>query len=308
MFISDSLVETIGKVGTLTSWLCFGVSQATAQAWSVWLACLVSVGTLIVMTPKIIARMKAGWMLLRAKWRAIADWVRNWGPLIAITLLLWGLTWLNGCVKGSSSTLTTAPSATATKVEERTKYDEAGKAIETLRTTLMGQATGTSAKAHGDKIDQQLASQPANVSVNGISASGGGGESDTTAKSAPSLWSNPLLWVGILCVLGAAAAFWLGLRRAAIVLLIVGGGLIAAALYPWLMLFAVAGVVAVQFGPHLYAEFQARRNHEALRAVAAGVDALDADDYVKVTGEIAKHADAADKAVIRKVRRADGLA
>lgn len=236
---------------------------------------------------------------------------RNWlMVLVGFLLIIGGIAFaiaLPGCQSGAS-TETSAPSAMATLTEERMKYDESGKPMEKITTTKSGQATGTGMQASGDKIDQAASGQPASVSLDDVQASGGGGQSKTKATAEMSAMKSPLLWVGILCILGAAFCLYKAQIRAGLCLVAAGGGLIASAFYPALMIFACAGAVAVIAGPYIWAEIQRHRKTEALRAVVGGIAAAptDAQDAVKV--EIAKQAEPADEDVITKVKRKDGLA
>lgn len=173
-----------------------------------------------------------------------------------------------------------------------------------------GSSHGAGIDTTADAIAQTFSgSAPVLALPGGASATGGDSDSSTkgTAMLPKNLWGNPLLWAGIFCLLGAGGAFYFALRRAALVAGGTGLALIAAALYPAVLLFVAAGVLAVVVAVYLYAEHKGRSGVEALRAVVAGVAGVPEGIRDAVTAEIAKHADAADKATIKAIKRADDL-
>ncbi len=139
----------------------------------------------------------------------------------------------------------------------------------------------------------------------GATASGGSLDTTFSAKGAT---TNPLVWVGILALIGAGVAFYFGLRRAALIAGVLGVGLIVAGMFPGLMVFIVAAVVLLLVGTFLWAEYKGKSHKEALRATLAGVEDLkDAGIRMLVKSNIASHADEKDKATIREVKKADEL-
>lgn len=189
-----------------------------------------------------------------------------------------------------------------------------------IRTSDAGRGTGAGAEAVGDKLNDQFTGSPPSVgrAADGSqSAFGGGADRSATAVAVrvpPSVWRNPLLWLGFLMLAGAGGAVYLRLRRAATILGLAGGAAVASAFFPAFLLLIVAGGLAVVAGPYLWAEFQrarasdaADRNHEALRAVVAGVDDPTVPDAAKaaVKAAIAREADGRDREEIDRVKQAD---
>jgi len=191
-----------------------------------------------------------------------------------------------------------------------------------LRTREHGRGVGAGAVAEGDKLDQRFDGSPPRV---GRGADGSqmaeGGSADSTQRAAalklpPLPWQNPFFWIGLAALGVCGFGVYAGLRRLAAIAGVAGVGLLAAAFYPAILLWAVAAVLVVVFGPYVYTEFkkrqaeaEAKRQHEALRAVVAGVERsevpVEAQKIVKQA--IAKEADASDKAEIDKIKRDDQI-
>lgn len=187
-------------------------------------------------------------------------------------------------------------------------------------TTDEGKGVGAGAVAEGDKLDGRFDGTPPKVgkTADGAQTAEGGGVDSTLKGSAVQMpkmpWANPLFWIGVAGVIGCGASVYLGLRRLAMVSGFGGVALIAAAFYPFILLFAVAGVIVIVAWPYAYAEVMKRRAEqknvqhlEALRAVVAGVEHKDVPENVRnvVKSAIAKEADGRDKDVIEAVKRAD---
>lgn len=191
-----------------------------------------------------------------------------------------------------------------------------------VRTREHGRGVGAGAVAEGDKLDQRFDGTPPRVGrgADGSQmAEGGAAESSQRAAALrlpPLPWQNPLFWIGLAALGVCGFGVYAGLRRLAAIAGVAAAGLLAAAFYPAILLWAVAAVLLVIFGPYIYAEFkkrqaeaEAKRQHEALRAVVAGVERsevpVEAQKIVKQA--IAKEADASDKAAIDEVKRADSI-
>lgn len=146
----------------------------------------------------------------------------------------------------------------------------------TIEVTEEATGKGAGLNANGEKIVSDFKSTAPNAAYG--QASGGDTETRNSIVGAANLWANPLLWVGILCILGAGVAVFLRLPlRVCGIAGGVGVGLIAAAIYPALLLFIVAGAVIAIAGPYIYAEFKAKQGAEATKAledVTAGVDSF----------------------------------
>lgn len=174
-----------------------------------------------------------------------------------------------------------------------------------------GSATGAGAIARGEKLSDSLTgSAPAIGLGGGVSAAGGAFTRDVRVEPIATAARNPLLWAGLLGVVGAGVAFYFGLRRAALVSLACGAGLIVAAMLPAWAWAVIALGAAAAGGVYLWSEFHGKRAGEALRAVAAGVadvKGLAPESYKIVTERIGAHADNADVRTISAVKAKDRL-
>lgn len=223
------------------------------------------------------------------------------------------------------------------------EVDIVNRDMGSVRTSQEGRGVGAGAVAEGDKLDQQFNGTPPIVGLGADgSLSGSGGGSDANQKGSalripPMPWQNPLFWIGLGLLGVTGFGVYAGLRRLALISGVAGVGLIAAAFYPVILLFAVAAVVVVVFGPYIYTEVKKRRaeqddneSYEALRAVVAGVEHRTLSNEMKntlrvagiaregpemdalvmrlqrnVKEAIAKEADERDKKVIDEVKRED---
>lgn len=184
-----------------------------------------------------------------------------------------------------------------------------GTTVEIVTESVTG--TGVGVTAQGEKIDSTLQTGAPSVKLPPASADGGGSESRIK------VWGstvNPAVIVlafgGLACWAGAVLCIlrkW-GLPRAPLVLGGAGLAFFVAALWPAIVaylagLLALGGLVA-----YLFSERGSTRFREALRAVTAGVAAAPDDIQSAVKAEIGKHADDADKATIKRLKKADDLA
>lgn len=191
-----------------------------------------------------------------------------------------------------------------------------------IRTREEGRGVGAGAMAEGDKLDGRFTGTPPSVGrgADGSAVAAGGGSDSSqraTATKMPAMpWQNPLFWIGVACLGVAGFGVYSGLRRLATISGVAGAALLAAAFYPAILLWAVAGVLVAVFGPYVYAEFKkqkaeedANRKKEALRAVVAGVERsevpVEAQKAVKQA--VAKEADGTDKAEIDQIKRDDEI-
>lgn len=195
------------------------------------------------------------------------------------------------------------PGETATIVDEYTGG--------TTTTHETGSATGAGAEARGDKLsDSVTGSAPAIGLGGGVSAMGGAFSREARVESLDRAMNNPLLWVGILGILGAGACFYFGLRRAATICGVVGGGMIAASMLPGWAWFILAVVGLVGLGVYVWAEHGGKRSYEALSAVAAGVADLKTiapESYTLVKERVKAHANVKDNKTIDAVKAKDRL-
>lgn len=198
----------------------------------------------------------------------------------------------------------------------------------TITTEEEASGQGAGLNAHGDKIVSDFKSTAPGANLgDGRMASGGDTASASKITSSDSLWSNPLMWAGILCLIGAGASVYLRLpAKVSLVAGVVGAAMVAAALYPAVMLMLVVAAVAVLVVPYIHTEWkhqktsdQASAYKESLRAVVGGVAAFgqaakDATNptvppemYERLKSYIGAQASAADSAVIAEIKRADAV-
>lgn len=207
--------------------------------------------------------------------------------------------------------------------------------------TVEEEATGEGAalRAAGEKIvsDFNAGAPGANLTGKG-GATGGTTDTKNTVIGGTSLWKNPLFWLGVLSILLGVGT--LAVRppmlpvaipiRTTGILIAAGVGFIAAAMFPALLLFIVAGVVLVLLLPYIQREYAAARERQkaeegakaakTLRSVAAGVSdfkraAKDPSNPVvppeawdRLKGFLDSHVEDDEKPIIEKVRREDNLA
>lgn len=185
---------------------------------------------------------------------------------------------------------------------------------------------GAGLNARGQEIVSDFnSSAPGAALGGGRSASGGDTETSNKVKG-NDLWANPLLWAGILCLIGSGVAVYLRIYRAALVAGLLGGSLIAAVLAPLLMVFIVAAAVLVVVVPYIYKEWQskvdgedAHLKSETLRAVVAGVadfgkaakdttnPLVTPDSYDRLKSSIQSQLAPEEEAVVKAIKERDRL-
>lgn len=204
----------------------------------------------------------------------------------------------------------------------------------TLEVTQGAQGTGAGWTAKGAELSENADGSPPQANLFGAGdAKGGGINRDIKAKGIEfDLWSNPLLWLGLIGGLGGVV-YCLTRKpipsiRGAVICAGAGAGLIACAVYPGLLVLIAAGVGAWFFIPYLLSEGQRlkaqdeakrrgeaaeqqrkeySRHHEALRATLGGLydPAISTTTRNEILERIAAQADPADLAVIQEIVRAD---
>lgn len=181
-----------------------------------------------------------------------------------------------------------------------------------VKETETASGKGASGTATGDQAKLGIDGSAPGASLSGGgSATGGSVNATGESKLNASLFGNPLLWVGILCWLGACVAVYLRLPiRVAIIAGCAGAAFICAALFPGAMLFLVAGASIVGAVFYIWSETQADKGakaKEALRAVVAGIANAPTGASEVVKAEVGKQATEEDKATIKAIKRDDGL-
>lgn len=173
------------------------------------------------------------------------------------------------------------------------------------RTNEHATGTGAGLSTNSDEAAAKFVTSAPGATLPGIGSTGGGASTEFSVRTIQGAASNPLLWVGILAVLAAGWAVFKGIPRAGLILGVIGGGFITAAMLPawaW-VLIAAAGVVAV--AAYIWSEYGGKVKHEALRAVVDGVDSLKESSpgaYQIVKQEIGKQADTRDRKTIAKYK------
>lgn len=184
--------------------------------------------------------------------------------------------------------------------------------VENSATREDARAKGASGTATGDQAKLGIDGSAPGASLSGGGSASGGSVSATgESKINASLFGNPLLWVGILCWLGAGVAVYLRLPfRVAIIAGCAGGAFLCAAMFPAATLLIVGGVAACGLGLWLWSEQQADKGEkakEALRAVVAGIANAPTGASEVVKAEVGKQASDTDKAVIKAIKKQDDL-
>lgn len=168
-----------------------------------------------------------------------------------------------------------------TMVEVEFKSSDGG----TLKVTQEAEGKGAAALVEGDKLSADFDGSAPKVNLpEGGSAEGGGATQKAKAdavKIPPVPWQNPLFWCGVACLAGAGFCVWARLRRGATICGVAGVGLLAAAFYPSLMLFAVAGVAAVFLIGQVKAEADAGVWDAMIGKIGRGVDSKSLPENVR---------------------------
>lgn len=218
-----------------------------------------------------------------------------------------------------------APAGSEVEVTRESEQDQRGPARSSA-SVARGTGAGLSTSA-AEQAAQFDASAPESELGGGGAGGGGGGRSkgggsSLTATLRGAAGFGAFGWIGIACLLGAAAAlyFRLGLR-AVVTLGVVGAAFMLAELLPEGAVLAICGGVVIAAGVYVWAEFsakratakakaqeaEAQRQREAVRAVAAGVEDLPPPVRLLTKAAIASHASEQDTLTIRAVKRGDGL-
>lgn len=202
--------------------------------------------------------------------------------------------------------------------------------------TVEEEATGTGAalQARGKEIVSTFNSTAPGATLGkDRGATGGDTETNNKVKGGDNLWANPLLWVGILCILGAGVAVYLRMFKAAMIAGLAGGCLIAAALAPMLFGFAIAAALLVVVVPYIHKEWHAKQlnaenqaikteakvKDDTLRSVVAGVadfgkaakdttnPLITPDAYERLKSYISSHMLPEEAVVVREIKDKDRL-
>jgi len=206
--------------------------------------------------------------------------------------------------------------------------------------TIDEEATGTGAalRASGDQIVQDHDATAPTASLGGGRDARGSDTSSSVSARSVNLWGNPLLWLGLAGLLVAGLStmvrpptFPVAIpMRATMTIALLSASLVAAALFPGIMLFIVAGAGALLVGAYLYREFKGRKaetkaaegelHSQTLRSVAAGiadfklaakdqsVTSVAPEAWEKLKGFLSSHVEPQEAVVIEAVRAKDGLA
>jgi len=196
-----------------------------------------------------------------------------------------------------------------TEIEFRFEYEDGGTLEE------QGHGIGAGAYAEGSELSDSFDGSAPAVNLTGSTASGGSSsrafEGDATFIPAMP-WGSPLFWVGLVCLGVAGFGVYAKLMRLAVGAGVAGVGLLAAAFYPVILIFALAGVAVVFLLPYIRAELAERRNAAAAdgvqramgRVLAAVEESPDGQD---IKTRVSEKADESDRDTIDAVKRANGI-
>jgi hypothetical protein len=206
-----------------------------------------------------------------------------------------------------------------------------------------GKGAGGTSSGTEAKLDVDSSAPKASLAgEEGGSAEGGDANANAWAESImpKSPWANPMLWFGV--ILGVAGALCYAVpfpfplpvpqRKIGAALVGVGVTLVAIAFFPWILIPAVIGIVAILLWPWMHAEWtkaKAKRDAETQRAalqdeanaaaereklaraaidtMASGIEDLDEAERLNVKDKISRHATEAETVLIREVKREVGL-
>lgn len=221
-------------------------------------------------------------------------------------LLLAFVCWSSvGCA--ISKVHTTQPSTSTKQTQTEDIIDPVtGKVTGRKTTTQEASAAGMGGDAEGDKASQSVQSGGAESSIgpNGpVAKTEGGG-----AKGAASMDSSTQFWgcllVGVLFIIGAAAAQYFQLNRAPVILLGIGVFFITIAIWPQILIYGLI-LVVIFGGVYLYVEKKGLHLFEAVRATTPVLAAHpEAKEMLFNTTADPKTKDAA---TIRAVALKDGI-
>lgn len=133
-------------------------------------------------------------------------------------------------------------------------------------------------------------------------ASGEGGDTGIS-WSAVLNPAQPLLWVGLICILGGGFLIWKVALTPGLIAIGSGIGFMAAAVYPWLLLLAAIGVVALV----VYYAFRAGYFREGGRALIASMKQIGVTKQVVDNAE-ANHAVGTDMHAIGTMTKMEASA
>lgn len=204
---------------------------------------------------------------------------------------------------GCQSAVSVDPGRTSLAQTDTVTHQPDGSVVHQRK--VEGEAIGPAGRASGDKIDQKFSGKPADLKLPGLgSGTGGGVSSDTDASVS---MGSPLVWAAVLCFIASGACIYFGLRGPSVACAATGGVLLAIGMYPAILLYGL-GLCVV--GLAVYLVWQGRNGKnakEALRAVVAGIESAVPSVGQTVKAEVAKHADATDKATIATIKLSDNL-
>lgn len=182
--------------------------------------------------------------------------------------------------------------------ETETRVDEGERT-----TSVVSSATAPSVDTSAAELAQGVATTQPSADAGMATAAGGGVTSETEAKGG-SLPGSPLVWIGGLLVAGGiACAIAVPLCRTAGVGIAIGGAaVLAAGLYPALVLVAVGGaaVVVAAMG---WTMWKRSGEHAALTTVVGAVGSVSSEVAETVKARVAAHAGAGTRAVISAIKR-----
>jgi len=219
-----------------------------------------------------------------------------------------------GCNKtDSSEVVSTAPiygpapivngpesNRNVTKVDGREIESQNGSSITYKSTTTKtGKGVGASLRTDSAETAANFKTGAPTASFGGEDGgSSTGGLLDANFSMKFPKGTSPLLWVGVLGIVGAGGCLYLGLKRAALICLMGGLGFVAASFLPGaaVVILCLLGLMGAGF--YIYAEHKNMSYFEAARALHDGIKDLPEAERKKAEEYVAAQATTRDAKTI----------
>lgn len=155
----------------------------------------------------------------------------------------------------------------------------------TLKVTQEATGKGAGALAEGDKLSENFTGSPPTASLDDTGDAKGGDAKAKQSASAvqipPLPWANPLFWLGVACLGGAAYFGRKGRVRGVLICVGAAAGMLAAAFYPVLLVYLAAAGIAALLIAYLKSEDESGDFERLLVRIAGGVDSKALPETVK---------------------------
>lgn len=212
-------------------------------------------------------------------------------------------------------------SSTGIAVEHRdiTRLDpETGRAIGTesvvrqeypgtsRASTYLGKSVGPGLDTLSEKATTEFKSSAPKITLPGAMATGA--DADTSSSIAMAKRFGLGIIAGVVCLIAAGAAFYFGLRRAALILAAIGALMLILGLFPELLLWGCLACVVGLAGCVVYEARQGRKPLEALRANLSAIADMPTGVQSEIDLRTQSHATGDDLKTILETRLKDGIA